>query len=109
MAVRTIRLDDINNDVEAIETISFAIGSEGYEIDLGEVNIDKLTKALAPYKKAARSIAVKEVARRAANGTAGSGLNLADVRAWAKANGLDVADKGRIPEEVMTKYVAAQT
>lgn len=31
-----------------------------------------------------------------------------DVRAWAKANGVDVPAKGRIPDDVVAAYTAAQ-
>lgn len=109
MSIKTVKLDDISPDVEAIETISFAIGSDGYEIDLGEVNIEKLNKALASFIKHARPISVKEVARRATNGTAGNGINLAEVRNWAQSNGHSLGDRGRIPQEIIDKYVAAQT
>jgi hypothetical protein len=55
---------------------------------------------LVPY---ARKVTRHLVARR----TAGTRQRSADVRNWARAQGFDVSDRGRIPEEVERKYAAA--
>ena len=36
-----------------------------------------------------------------------SGLNTAEVREWAKAQGIEVKDRGRVPAEVVVKFKAA--
>lgn len=42
----------------------------------------------------------------AAGGPAG-GLNTTEVREWAKAQGIEVKDRGRVPAEVVVKFKAA--
>ena len=39
--------------------------------------------------------------------TPASGLNTTEVREWAKAQGIDVKDRGRVPAELVVKFKAA--
>jgi hypothetical protein len=36
-----------------------------------------------------------------------SGLNTTEVREWAKSQGIEVKDRGRVPAELVVKYKAA--
>ena len=36
-----------------------------------------------------------------------NGLNTTEVREWAKAQGIDVKDRGRVPAELVVKFKAA--
>ena len=46
--------------------------------------------------------------RRAARaGDRQSGLNTTEVREWAKAQGIEVKDRGRVPAELVVKFKAA--
>ena len=36
-----------------------------------------------------------------------AGLNTTEVREWAKAQGIDVKDRGRVPAELVVKFKAA--
>lgn len=36
-----------------------------------------------------------------------SGLNTTEVREWAKAQGIEVKDRGRVPAELVVKFKAA--
>ena len=87
-------------------TVSFSLEGRAYEIDLSDKNADKLRDALAPFIKVARSTqstAGNSRARRSARGSS----NLAAVRAWAKDNGHDVSERGRVPAAVLAAYEAA--
>lgn len=53
MAVRNIRVDDIDESLHA-QTVRFSLDGHDYEIDLGAENRDKLVAALRPYADAAR-------------------------------------------------------
>jgi hypothetical protein len=44
---------------------------------------------------------------RGGRGGAASGLNTTEVREWAKAQGIDVKDRGRVPAELVVKFKAA--
>jgi hypothetical protein len=93
--------DDLDGSENA-ETVSFSIAGKSYEIDLAERNRAKLDEALAPYIKAARRAgSARSSAPSRARATRD---DLNEVRAWAKANGYDVADRGRISQEVLIEY-----
>jgi hypothetical protein len=64
-----------------------------------------LRDALARYAGAARRIGggARRPARSGRKASA-SGLNTTEVREWAKAQGLDVKDRGRVPAELVVKF-----
>jgi len=50
-------------------------------------------------------------ARRPARGgrrATASGVDSTEVREWAKAQGIDVKDRGRVPAELVVKFKAAK-
>jgi hypothetical protein len=121
MAKKTVTLDDLDNSVEAAETVVYGVDHQYYEIDLSEDNAKKLRKFLDPYNKVARPIGAKEAARRAAlvpnpgngngngNGHGQAQLFMSDpddatIRAWAQGAGVPVSEKGRVGEETKQRY-----
>ena len=101
-----IVLEDDLDGSEATETVSFALDGTSYEIDLNADNAAKLRDALAVYIGHGRKVTGggRRGARRVA---AAGGASAKDVREWARANGYDVPDRGRIPAEVRSAYEAA--
>jgi hypothetical protein len=110
MAKKTVMLDDLDDSKEAEETLLYMLDGEYWEIDLSAENSKKLRDALAKYIKVSRSVSPKEAARRVSmngSGVAGTSYGEYDpavVRAWAQANGVDVSEKGRIPEHVVGQW-----
>ena len=45
--------------------------------------------------------------RRGPRRGSASGLNTTEVREWAKAQGIEVKDRGRVPGELVVKFKAA--
>jgi hypothetical protein len=103
--VSVIITDDLDGSENA-ETVSFAFDGVTYEIDLGKKNRARLEKALAPYIGVARR-APRGGGRRAPGRPAGSRADRSAVRAWAKAAGLQVSERGRISADIMRQYEAA--
>lgn len=99
--VNIVLVDDIDGSAAA-ETVSFALDGKEYEIDLSAKNASKLRDAFAPYVGHARRSGGR---RRGARGAAGP--SPADIRAWARDNGFNVPDRGRVSSEVREAYVAA--
>lgn len=99
--VNIVLVDDIDG-TPAAETVSFALDGKEYEIDLSAKNAAKLRDAIAPYLGHAR-----KAAGRRRGGRAASGPSPADIRAWARDNGFDVPDRGRVSSEVREAYAAA--
>ena len=107
--VQIILEDDLDGG-EADETVSFALDGTSYEIDLNADNADKLRGVLAPYVGHARKVTGSRGGRRTGGGASrstGSGPSPKEVREWARENGHEVPDRGRIPQEVRDAYDAA--
>jgi hypothetical protein len=107
--IQTLFIDDIDGS-EAEGTVRFALDGAEYEIDLNAKHADALRKSLARYVEAARRSSGSAAARRPARGgrrTAATGLNTTEVREWAKAQGIEVKDRGRVPAELVVRFRAA--
>lgn len=104
-------IDDVDG-TPATATVQFALDGRDLEIDLNDKNAAKLRKALDPYVGAGRRLGSRTGTSRRRTVTAGaSGMTkeeLANVRAWARANGYEVADRGRIKSDVVAAYHAAR-
>jgi Lsr2 len=101
--MQVLYTDDIDGS-EAQGTVRFGYDGSDYEIDLSKKNADKLAKALAPFIEAGRRVPARRAGRGARHA---SRHNQSDVREWARAQGIKVSDRGRIPADVMTQYQAA--
>lgn len=103
-------VDDIDGS-DADETVTFGLDGATYEIDLNSDNATSLREALAGYVGNARKVsggrraATKKSAAPAA--AANSGTSAAEVREWARSNGYEVPDRGRIPANVREAFDAA--
>ncbi len=104
--VHIVLEDDIDGDT-AEETVRFGLDGSTYEIDLSAKNAAKLRDALAPYVAAARRSSGGRGSRKSQRSRSGSGTNPSDIRDWARANGYQVSDRGRVPAEVKAAYDAA--
>ena len=105
--IQTFFIDDLDGS-EADGTVRFALDGTDYEIDLNAEHATELRDALARYVDAARRAGGG--ARRPARGgrrASANGLNTTEVREWAKAQGIDVKDRGRVPAELVVKFQAA--
>ena len=98
--VQTLFIDDIDGSA-AEGTVRFGLDGTEYEIDLNAEHARQLRDALAAYVRAAR-----RAAHGGRSGPAG-GLNTTEVREWAKAQGIEVKDRGRVPAELMVRFKAA--
>lgn len=108
--VQVLLLDDLSGG-EADETVTFALDGKTYEIDLNSDNADELRTALEPYVKAGRRAGGRAArgrgGRAAASGGGSSSQDTAKIRAWAKENGYEVNDRGRVPANIREAYEKA--
>ena len=102
----TVALEDDIDGGPADETVRFGLGGAEYEIDLSKRNATEFRRQLAPFIEHARRAG--RGARRRPGRTASSRERSADIRAWAKDQGITVSDRGRIPANVAEQYEAAQ-
>jgi hypothetical protein len=101
----TVALEDDLEGGPADETVRFGLGGAEYEIDLSKKNANAFRQELMPYIQHARK-AGKAQPRRVAR-TTSSRQRSGDIRAWAKAQGISVSERGRIPASVIQQYESA--
>ncbi|UGQ09195.1 Lsr2 family protein [Yinghuangia sp. ASG 101] len=107
--VQILLVDDLDGG-KADETVTFALDGVSYEIDLSEANAGELRTALAAYVQVARKTGGRAAGRRGARGaakSAGTGPDTSDVRKWAKENGYEVSERGRVPANIKEAYEKA--
>lgn len=97
-------IDDIDG-TPAEETVRFALDGKSFEIDLSTDNAKSLREAMAEWVGAGRK--VTSSANRSVRKAPSVPTN--EVRAWANSNGMKVAERGRIPSQVVEAYLAATT
>lgn len=100
---QVIITDDIDGS-DATGTVSFALDGVAYEIDLNDNNAQQLRDQLGEWASKARRIGGR---RTTGTRTTGSSNETAKIRAWAKENGHQVSDRGRVSQQVREAYNAA--
>jgi hypothetical protein len=106
--VNVVLIDDLDGS-DAAETVRFGLDGTDYEIDLSAKNAERLRKAFQTYvAKGRRATARRAPSRRGrSRGATRGAASAADMRTWARANGWDVPERGRIAAEVKDAYDAA--
>jgi|ERR1700722_13227385 hypothetical protein len=103
--IQTLLIDDLDGG-EAAGTVRFGLDGTEYEIDLSATHSDELRKALELYLAHARRTG--STARGATRTRRGStAVDTAKVREWAKEQGIEVKDRGRVPAGVVEQYKTA--
>jgi hypothetical protein len=82
--------------------ITFGIDGQEYEIDLCTRHSERLSEVIGKFAEHARKATVKGPKRR--RRTTANRQRSAEIRAWAKSNGIEVSDRGRIPGHVLTGF-----
>ncbi|MEV0734159.1 Lsr2 family protein [Polymorphospora sp. NPDC050346] len=110
--VITTLIDDLDGK-PADRTVEFGIDGVNHTIDLSEANAGKLRTALDPYIEAGRRLGrggpasfMNRPASRSATAPNRRQENR-EIRDWAAQNGLEVSERGRIPQEVLDAYRTA--
>src|SRR5664279_4957704 len=111
-------VDDLDGS-EPAEAVSFALDGASYEIDLSDENAEKLRDALAVFVASARrpdsarrgpgrpKAAAKVTKAPRGPRTAPDREQTAAIREWARANGFEVSERGRLSASVLTAFEAA--
>jgi hypothetical protein len=105
--IQVVFIDDFDGS-DADGTVRFGLDGTEYEIDLNAGHAQALRDALAPYVRAARRAG--GAARRTTRGgrrSQGGELNAIEIREWAKTQGIEVKDRGRVPAELAARFKAA--
>jgi hypothetical protein len=90
--------------------VSFGLDGTTYEIDLTNEHAEEMRGVLARYVEAARKTGSDRPARALSTGrsrSSKSDIRPTAVREWARANGIEVSARGRIPQSVIEQFKAA--
>ena len=104
--IQTLFIDDLDGS-PAEGTVRFGLDGTEYEIDLNAGHAEALRAALGRYVDAARRGSGSRRPARNSRKAATAGLDSTEVRDWAKSQGIEVKDRGRIPAELVVKFRAA--
>lgn len=107
--VEVTLIDDLDGKT-ADETVTFGLDGTTYVIDLSEKNAGKLRTTLQPYVEAARK---EKSARLTGRGTprksAVGSPDTSEVRTWAKAQGYEISERGRLSKDLIVKFQEAHS
>ncbi|MFC0041112.1 histone-like nucleoid-structuring protein Lsr2 [Actinomadura rayongensis] len=103
--VEVLLVDDIDGG-QADETVSFALDGVPYEIDLSKKNAAQLRADLGPFVQNARRARPKAAKGGRPVRTQNNRERSAEIREWAKSQGIKVNERGRIPATVIEQYDA---
>ncbi len=109
--VQVLLVCDLHDDeAEGSETVSFSLDGASYEIDVCDEHAAGLRDAFAPYvgagRRAGRNTAASRSSRRGSSSRSSS-RGVSEVREWARKNGHQVSERGRISSVVQQAYDAA--
>ncbi|MGL5808565.1 MAG: histone-like nucleoid-structuring protein Lsr2 [Nocardioides sp.] len=104
--VNVVLIDDIDGSI-ATQTVAFGLDGSSYEIDLNDANAAALRDYLAGFVGYARK-AAGGGGRRGRRGTVTAlGPSTKQIRDWARSNGHEVSDRGRVSADVRAAFDAA--
>lgn len=111
MATKTVLVDDLDGG-DAQHSVMFSVDDAFYEIDLSEANAERLKECLEPFISAGRRVMVRKTVTPKAKGrrvtatvseATSAEMNRA-IRDWARRQGHEISDRGRIPETIMEEF-----
>ena len=101
-------VDDLDGlPSEGVATVTFSLDGVSYQIDLNETNAGKLRDGLADFISAARRTGGRMKRGSAAGGRAASANDGPAIREWAREQGHELAERGRIPSHIVDAFHAA--
>jgi Lsr2 len=89
------------------QTVEFALDGVNYQIDLSEKNAGRLRDVLAPYVAAARRGRSGSARGSRSSASTGTTHDAQGIRDWARRNGHEVSERGRISASILAAYEAA--
>jgi Lsr2 len=105
--VHSFLVDDLDGSA-AEARIRFGFDGTDYEIDLNDAHLTRLRQTLDKYISAGRKVTERSRrTHRSMGGAPSDGPTSLEVRRWARSQGMDVKDRGRLPAGMRAKFIAA--
>ena len=102
-----------DGDAEAVDTVAFTVEGKSYECELCEPHLAEFREAMEVWSSNSRPVrsgrASQGASSRAGRRRAGANgaASPSEVREWARAQGLEVRTRGRVPAEVLAAFETA--
>lgn len=106
--VEVTLIDDLDGG-KADETVTFGLDGKQYVIDLSGKNATKLRESFAKYVAVARKERTAGSAGRGTVRKSPTDVNTSDVREWARSEGYEVSERGRVSKDLIVKFQAAHS
>jgi hypothetical protein len=110
--VLTCDLDE--EEVPAADTVSFAVDGNTYAFELCERHLEEFNETMHAYIAVARPSdgprrrrSAPSAAGRSNRSPSSVASTPSNIRTWARDNGYEVSDRGRIPADVRAAFEAA--
>jgi hypothetical protein len=111
LITRTYLADDRDGSEDDVSRVTFHLDGTDYEIDLSAVNAERLRGKLAKFVDAAspvKPVKTRPVKRGAKAPVARTSRDQTQaVREWARSNGFEVSNRGRISKSIQEAFDAA--
>jgi hypothetical protein len=96
-------VDDLDSS-PASETVTFGLDGVNYEIDLNDEHAAQLRDALSPWVAKSRRTGGRK-STKGSSAPKSSSSDAARIREWARSQGIEVSERGRIPAELRERYL----
>lgn len=106
---RTYLVDDLDGSTDDVETVHFSLDKTDFEIDLSAGNAARLRENLERFIEAGHRIkeSRRGVRKQVITTGAVSKEQTQAIRHWAKENGYQVSERGRIPSTIRAAFESA--
>lgn len=91
-------------EIADLNQVTFAVDGIEYRLELRPANFDRFMKDMTKWTSKAAKVGKAGRVKVPPKRNPQRGIKLAEIREWAKDNGYEVSDRGRLPAEVESAY-----
>ncbi|MGP6175629.1 histone-like nucleoid-structuring protein Lsr2 [Corynebacterium sp. A21] len=102
-------LDDAPLEETELRVVQFSYEGTDYILDLSEANAERFRELVSPYIQVARKVTPDRANRGAEALPPATRGNSRAIRRWALDQGMKVANRGKIPFEIIEAYNRAHS
>lgn len=112
MARKFVLVDDIDGAEDDVQTVTFTIDGRSFEIELATKNRTKFNAQQEYWISHARSTGKRKTSSTPSVKTKATGSGLSSdemkaIREWARKQGMQISDRGRIHADIRKAYEEA--
>jgi hypothetical protein len=112
MARKVLKVCDLHaSDVAATTSLSVQLGDDRWRADLCDEHTAQLRRTLEPLLTSAHHLGPgsPRASRQVAGSRRSRKAESMQLREWARSNGFDIGQRGRVPQAAIEAYAAQQS